>query len=411
MRSTGITRSYRWPIGVLVAMCAGILLSTVASAQSCPGDLNGDQQVTIDELVRGVNAALSGCDGAPPCAGDLNGDRQVTIDELVRAVNTALGGCDDPGSTATPTIAATGAVRSVTPTPTVGGPQGRVHYEFLPGPIERAATAFLAEANAQGVRGYAYRGDFLFGDRFDESGALYVKDQTSAATFRYEFIEGPIQRSSATFLAEINAQGARGFAYRGDWLFGENNEVTGALYVKDESRADAFRYEFIPGPINRSAAAFLAEVNMQGARGFAYRGDWLLGESNEETGALYVKNESLANTLRYEFIAGPINRSAAVFLDEVNTQGARSFAFRGDWLFGERYEESGALYEMDTSLPAALHYEFVPGPIARAATTFLAEVNAQGARGFAYRGDWLLGTTLQETGTLYVDRPHLGRGL
>lgn len=35
-----------------------------AVAQPCPGDLNGDRQVTVEELVSAVNAALNGCDGA-----------------------------------------------------------------------------------------------------------------------------------------------------------------------------------------------------------------------------------------------------------------------------------------------------------------------------------------------------------
>lgn len=33
----------------------------VADAQACPGDVNGDGQVTVDELVRAVNSALYGC--------------------------------------------------------------------------------------------------------------------------------------------------------------------------------------------------------------------------------------------------------------------------------------------------------------------------------------------------------------
>lgn len=49
---------------VLVAVCCAVMLSAAAVAQTCPGDLNGDRQVTIDELVSAVNAALNGCDGA-----------------------------------------------------------------------------------------------------------------------------------------------------------------------------------------------------------------------------------------------------------------------------------------------------------------------------------------------------------
>jgi hypothetical protein len=49
--------------------------------------------VTVDELVRMVNIALgsSNLDSCPP--GDQNGDGEVTIDEIIQGVNAALDGC------------------------------------------------------------------------------------------------------------------------------------------------------------------------------------------------------------------------------------------------------------------------------------------------------------------------------
>lgn len=59
----------------------------------CPGDCNGDGQVSISELIRGVNIAL-GLAEAPACPIlDGDGDDRVSIAELVRAVNRALSGC------------------------------------------------------------------------------------------------------------------------------------------------------------------------------------------------------------------------------------------------------------------------------------------------------------------------------
>lgn len=47
----------------------------------------------MDDLVTGVNLAL-GLSNAGMCASaDLNGDQAVTVDELVQAVNAALSGC------------------------------------------------------------------------------------------------------------------------------------------------------------------------------------------------------------------------------------------------------------------------------------------------------------------------------
>jgi hypothetical protein len=59
----------------------------------CAGDCNGDGQVEIDELVRGIDIALDllTLDQCPVFDG--SGDGTVTIDELVRAITAALHGC------------------------------------------------------------------------------------------------------------------------------------------------------------------------------------------------------------------------------------------------------------------------------------------------------------------------------
>lgn len=65
----------------------------LARLVACSGDCNQNGQVTIDELLAGVNIALDGAtiDACPLLDG--NGDGSVTIDEILRAVNEALNGC------------------------------------------------------------------------------------------------------------------------------------------------------------------------------------------------------------------------------------------------------------------------------------------------------------------------------
>jgi poly(3-hydroxybutyrate) depolymerase/6-phosphogluconolactonase (cycloisomerase 2 family) len=62
----------------------------------CVGDCDWNTQVTVDELVLGVNIAL----GTTPLSAcemfDNEGDGAVTVDNLVRGVNNALTGCTDP---------------------------------------------------------------------------------------------------------------------------------------------------------------------------------------------------------------------------------------------------------------------------------------------------------------------------
>jgi hypothetical protein len=69
------------------------ILVHVRGSGECAGDCDGNAEVTIDELIRGVNIAL-GSAALDTCrAFDKNGDQAVTIDELILAVNRALNGC------------------------------------------------------------------------------------------------------------------------------------------------------------------------------------------------------------------------------------------------------------------------------------------------------------------------------
>ncbi len=70
-----------------------VTATTFGATAVCTGDCNADGEVTVDELVRGVNIAL-GSSPLEQCASfDTNGDGEVTVDELVRGVNGALAGC------------------------------------------------------------------------------------------------------------------------------------------------------------------------------------------------------------------------------------------------------------------------------------------------------------------------------
>jgi hypothetical protein len=54
---------------------------TLAAETTCAGDCNGDGEVTIDEIITGVNIAL-GLVGLQNCAAfEANADGEVTIDE------------------------------------------------------------------------------------------------------------------------------------------------------------------------------------------------------------------------------------------------------------------------------------------------------------------------------------------
>jgi uncharacterized repeat protein (TIGR01451 family) len=65
----------------------------IGAPPACAGDCNGDENVKVDELIKGVNMAL-GTAGIESCPSfDTNGSGSVTVEELIKAVNNALSGC------------------------------------------------------------------------------------------------------------------------------------------------------------------------------------------------------------------------------------------------------------------------------------------------------------------------------
>jgi hypothetical protein len=89
--STGWRQSLRACCGVVLLCATGS--SALARVTYCPGDCDDDEDVTIDELLSGINIALGEADIASCRPFDPNVDDRVTVEEVVAAVNSALVGC------------------------------------------------------------------------------------------------------------------------------------------------------------------------------------------------------------------------------------------------------------------------------------------------------------------------------
>ena len=63
----------------------------------CVGDCDGNGEVTVNEIISGVNIALGNVDVSLCPRVDANHDGEVTVNELLQAVNAALNGCPPPG--------------------------------------------------------------------------------------------------------------------------------------------------------------------------------------------------------------------------------------------------------------------------------------------------------------------------
>ncbi|MFN8644202.1 MAG: phosphatidylinositol-specific phospholipase C1-like protein [Candidatus Binatia bacterium] len=86
-----------WVTRAVLAAAVGLLVGGQASAiVSCEGDCDGDRQVTVDELIRGVGVALGAEPVASCAAADASGDGVVMIDEVIDGLGRALDGCPAP---------------------------------------------------------------------------------------------------------------------------------------------------------------------------------------------------------------------------------------------------------------------------------------------------------------------------
>jgi hypothetical protein len=118
MRRTIFAPAARALVSLAIMVCAGMSGSTSARAgvmSGCAGDCDDNGMVTTADIIVGVNILLGRQPISVCTVLDVDGDEQVTVDELIRAVKSALEGC-----VAVPTP-------TVTPSPTatpVGNPTG-----------------------------------------------------------------------------------------------------------------------------------------------------------------------------------------------------------------------------------------------------------------------------------------------
>jgi hypothetical protein len=115
-------------VGLALASGAAVVVSpTRGICQTCVGDCDDNDSVTVAEIVTGVGIAL-GSKSLDQCPSfDCDGIGRLTIDCLVKAVNASLNGCapeasNTPNPTASPTPTrtptSTSALETATSTPT-----------------------------------------------------------------------------------------------------------------------------------------------------------------------------------------------------------------------------------------------------------------------------------------------------
>lgn len=249
-----------------------------------------------------------------------------------------------------------------------GGSTLTLRYEAL-SPAADAAS-FLALVNSEGAKGFRY-----LGDRFNASGStttsVFVNDGT-AQTYTYELVGA--QSGQSAFLAQANAEGARGYRFEGPLTYGN-------LYRKDGGSSATYTYAAVAWPT--SQAAFLTQANGQGQSGY-----WLVGPimlSSAST-SLYMKNNASNATYTYDALTLPTTSSG--FIAQANSEGANGYRAKGALMFGA---DSAWVYVKDQTQSPTFTYQ--SATVQTASAAYIQQLNNLGAQNNAYLGDLMLGTS------------------
>lgn len=187
-------------------------------------------------------------------------------------------------------------------------------YELLDTTTNR--SAFQAQLDAQGARGFRWAGSYAVGGA---SVTLYRKEDAGT----YSYVLTTASSSSAGFLQEANAQGANGYLNLAPGFMVGTETV--AIYEKGSAGGARYAYEFPSSP--GSDADLLAQLNGQGARGFRFRSPYSF---SDRSGLLYVQDGSQSSTFSFSAL-DPADGSAK-WMEQVNAQGAQGHGLIGDYM-------------------------------------------------------------------------------
>jgi hypothetical protein len=247
------------------------------------------------------------------------------------------------------------------------GVAGAVMPVYLSDTYREDRAGLLAQANAQGANGYAYLTGYAASA--NDFVNLYVRDQPT--TYTWEALDP--QNTVAGLQAQLNAQGARGFAHN-TFL------VDSVVYVRDADGFAPFSYELLPS--QDTSAGFLTQANTQGERGFFFQGEFFIGGT---TVALYSRDSSSAR-YTYEMQTTTPAATPDAFLTQANAQGQQGYRFIGEYVFSGNAGNDAFrnVYVRDTAQSATFAYQALPATTS--ATALVTQANAEGALGSVFHG-------------------------
>jgi hypothetical protein len=187
----------------------------------------------------------------------------------------------------------------------------------------------------------------------------------------------PYPADGAAFLNDLNTEGAKGFGFLGP-LTAAQSGVGANVYYKTGSITYVYETKATPA----DADAFLVQANEAGARGFRWAG---VSSVNNVAVMIYRKDSGTDATYTYRTQAAPSTRSDFITLG--NAQGAEGyFNTAPAYAFGPAVV---AVFEKSSVGNSTFAYEVKDDAADVDAT--LAQFTEAGARGFRFRGPYSFG--------------------
>lgn len=236
----------------------------------------------------------------------------------------------------------------------------------------------LAQFDVQGGAGRRFVAPMSFTG--DSSVAdLYVDDAESSKTYDYQSLDAT--GSAADLLAQLNMQGSRGYTFIGALVTGSSFFDANHYFLKENGSAQKFEYQAID---TVTIEGFKSTLASQGLNGWRWLTSYIVDSTTMDARELFVRQVGNDEKFSYRILDVPSDEAG--YLSQLNSQGADHYRWMGPiYLSGS----SCNIFEKSSSFNGIYRYTFHNDTGTR--SDFLSQANALGVQGLTYKGTFILG--------------------
>ena len=281
-----------------------------------------------------------------------------------------------------------------------GGNTNAISYKTAGTAI--GVDASIQALNQQGALGFAYVSPLAYQTNAGSGQSpnfeyfdLFAKGQANTS-YSYKAV---VQAANAAGLAaQLNTEGAAGFLFKGPIYFATSPAPTDPVYlllVKSSARSTTYGYRVTP--ISSASELNVGDLNAEGGAGYSYRGNYFIGGLYYR---IHVKDNG--NGATYNYLTTPAIDSPDGLLNQMNTQGAQNYMYKGGFFTGA---STVSVYEkVSTTTSPIVFVKTASGPTV-SATELLAKADPLGQQGYLFWGDLAFSNPTQYISFFYKGPP------